>query len=194
MRQVRNVLVLLLALGFWQSVFATESTKPVRVKLAREFVKQLDQGEFEKAVQRFDTVMSKALPSDNLKVIWNGLISQYGSFQGIKDTRTEDLKKYKIVFVTCQFERVKLDAKVVFTEQNEISGLFFVPTGAYRVPGYVDRKSFEEVEVTVGKGLWAVPGTLSLPQGDKPVQAIVLVHGSGPHDRDETIGPNKPFP
>src|SRR3546814_19533744 len=23
--------------------------------------------------------------------------------------------------------------------------------------------------------------------------AVVLVHGSGPHDRDESIGPNKPF-
>ena len=26
-----------------------------------------------------------------------------------------------------------------------------------------------------------------------PVPAVVLVHGSGPHDRDETIGPNRPF-
>ncbi|QDT41352.1 Alpha/beta hydrolase family protein [Gimesia alba] len=193
MQRTRVFLVWLLALGLWQSVFATEQVKPERVKLAREFVEQMGQGEFEKVVQRFDRVMTKALPSDNLQAIWNGLVTQYGSFQEIKETRTEDLKKYKIVFVTCQFERGKLDAKVVFTEQNEITGLFFVPTGAYRTPGYVDRKAFEEVEVTVGKGLWAVPGTLSLPQGDKRVPAVVLVHGSGPNDRDETIGPNKPF-
>ena len=25
------------------------------------------------------------------------------------------------------------------------------------------------------------------------VPCVILVHGSGPHDRDETIGPNKPF-
>jgi hypothetical protein len=35
--------------------------------------------------------------------------------------------------------------------------------------------------------------TLTLPEGDPPFAAVVLVHGSGPHDRDETIGPNKPF-
>jgi hypothetical protein len=38
-----------------------------------------------------------------------------------------------------------------------------------------------------------VPGTLSLPKGLGPFPAIVLVHGSGPQDRDETLGPNKPF-
>jgi hypothetical protein len=34
---------------------------------------------------------------------------------------------------------------------------------------------------------------LTLPKGDGPFAAAVLVHGSGPHDRDESIGPNKPF-
>jgi dienelactone hydrolase len=32
-----------------------------------------------------------------------------------------------------------------------------------------------------------------MPVGAGPCPAIVLVHGSGPNDRDETIGPNKPF-
>jgi uncharacterized protein len=34
---------------------------------------------------------------------------------------------------------------------------------------------------------------LSLPQGNGPFAAVLLVHGSGPNDRDETIPPNKPF-
>ncbi|WP_339733881.1 alpha/beta fold hydrolase [uncultured Gimesia sp.] len=193
MQRARIFAVSMIVALLWESVFASEQVKFDREKLARGFVNQMEQGEFEKAVQRFDTVMAKALPSDKLQAIWNGLVSQYGSLQRIGDTRTEDLKKYQIVFVTCQFERGKLDAKVVFTEQNEIAGLFFVPTGAYRSPGYVNQKAFEEVEVTVGSGLWVVPGTLSLPKGGKEVPAVVLVHGSGPHDRDETIGPNKPF-
>ena len=35
--------------------------------------------------------------------------------------------------------------------------------------------------------------TLSMPKGDGPFPAVILVHGSVPLDRDETIGPNKPF-
>ncbi len=45
----------------------------------------------------------------------------------------------------------------------------------------------------MGSGEWALPGTLTVPNGPGPFPAVVLVHGSGPNDRDETIGPNKPF-
>ena len=36
-------------------------------------------------------------------------------------------------------------------------------------------------------------GTLTLPKAQKPVAGVVLVHGSGPNDRDETILKNRPF-
>jgi len=47
--------------------------------------------------------------------------------------------------------------------------------------------------VRIGRGDWALPGTLSFPAARRPVAGLVLVHGSGPLDRDETIGPNRPF-
>lgn len=40
---------------------------------------------------------------------------------------------------------------------------------------------------------WSLPGTLTLPEGNGPFPAVILVHGSGPNDRDETIYENKPF-
>ncbi len=36
-------------------------------------------------------------------------------------------------------------------------------------------------------------GTLTLPEGDGPFPAVVLITGSGPQDRDETIFMHKPF-
>ena len=45
----------------------------------------------------------------------------------------------------------------------------------------------------VGAPGWPLPGLLLVPHSDAPVPGVVLVHGSGPQDRDETIGPNKPF-
>ncbi len=65
---------------------------------------------------------------------------------------------------------------------------------AYQPPAYAVPSSFQEKNVTIGAGTeWALPATLTLPLGTGKFPAIVLVHGSGPNDRDETQGPNKPF-
>lgn len=50
-----------------------------------------------------------------------------------------------------------------------------------------------EHEVFLGAAPTALAGTLTLPAGGGPYPGVVLVHGSGPHDRDESIGPNRPF-
>ncbi|HEX8073017.1 MAG TPA: alpha/beta fold hydrolase [Pyrinomonadaceae bacterium] len=64
----------------------------------------------------------------------------------------------------------------------------------YQPPAYAVPTTFREQEVTVGAGTqWALPGTLTLPVGAGPFPAVVLVHGSGPNDRDETALANKPF-
>lgn len=53
-----------------------------------------------------------------------------------------------------------------------------------------------ERAMTVGATGYQLPATLTLPKEASPerkVPCIILVHGSGPNDRDETLGPNKPF-
>jgi hypothetical protein len=47
--------------------------------------------------------------------------------------------------------------------------------------------------MTIGSGPLSVPGTLTLPRDKSGIPAVVLVQGSGPQDRDETIGPNRVF-
>lgn len=52
----------------------------------------------------------------------------------------------------------------------------------------------EEVSFTGGgEGEFALAGTLTLPRGEGPFPAAVLVSGSGPQDRDETLLGHKPF-
>lgn len=49
------------------------------------------------------------------------------------------------------------------------------------------------VERAVTVGPMKLPGTLTLPEGGTGLAGVVLVQGSGAHDRDETIGPNAPL-
>ncbi|MBR3018011.1 MAG: alpha/beta fold hydrolase [Clostridia bacterium] len=49
-------------------------------------------------------------------------------------------------------------------------------------------------EESVQVGDPALAGLLTLPaEAENPLPAVVLVHGSGPNDRDETVGQTKPF-
>jgi dienelactone hydrolase len=164
--------------------------------LAKAFVEHLSKGEFAKATKNYDTAMEKALPADKLEETWKSLIAQVGAFKRQTGLRTEHAAKYEIVFVTCEFEKASLDARVVFNSDKQITGLFFSESKKaekYQVPDYVKQSSFKENEVTIGSGEWQLPGTLTLPLGQGAFPAVVLVHGSGPQDRDETIGPNRPF-
>ncbi|HVH12239.1 MAG TPA: alpha/beta fold hydrolase, partial [Longimicrobium sp.] len=61
-------------------------------------------------------------------------------------------------------------------------------TSAERIPAGVTERL-----ITLGSGEWAVTGVLTLPAGDGPFPAAVLMHGSGPGTRDLDVGPNKVF-
>ena len=39
----------------------------------------------------------------------------------------------------------------------------------------------------------SLAGTLTMPRGDQPVPAVILVSGSGPQDRDESVWEHRPF-
>jgi len=164
---------------------------------AQAFVKLLASGKFDAATKDFDDTMKKVLPAKKLEEIWQSILTSAGPFQKQTGIRTETKGKYEIVYVTCQFAKAPLDAKVVFNRDKQITGLLFSPTKKpgvdYQPPDYVRRDAFQESEVHIGSGEWALPGTLTLPKGPGPFPAVVLVHGSGPHDRDEAIGPNRPF-
>ncbi len=168
--------------------------------IAKEFVQKLSEKDFSGAVSFFDNTMAAAMPEQKLQQTWNGLLQQVGQFQKQVATRQQIFQQYNIVFVTCQFERSMLDIKVVLNSAGKVSGLFFVPSqhqasppAKESLPVYVDKQTFREKELKIGKESWRLPGTLTLPKSKGPFTAVILVHGSGPHDRDETIGPNKPF-
>ena len=146
------------------------------------------------AVATFNATMAAALPADRLETTWNELVAQVGAFETIEAAHVVHQGRYATAVLTCKFASGRLDAKVSYDEKGEVAGLHFAPVSApYGDASYVDRTKFDEREVSIGSGEWVLPGTLALPKGTGPFRAVVLVHGSGPNDRDETVGANKPF-
>ena len=94
---------------------------------ARDFVTLLAEQRFEKAVTYFDDTMKTALPAEKLKEAWNALPAQFGPFEKQLDSRKEKIAEYDVVYVTCKFQKDFCDVKVVYNNQKQITGLFFVP-------------------------------------------------------------------
>ena len=100
------------------------------------------------------------------------------------------------VKIRCDFKATPLDAIISFNSQGQIEGFFLVPAEkAADAPGppYAEKSKFTEEPITVGARDWPLPGTLTRPKGIASPPLVILVHGSGPNDRDETLGPNTPF-
>ena len=63
---------------------------------------------------------------------------------------------------------------------------------AFGCSGSIFAQDITTQDYTVQNGDISLPGTFLMP-GSKDVPVVVFVHGSGPNDRDETLGPNKVF-
>lgn len=151
-------------------------------------------GNYEEGTKEFDFVMKQLLPPPALKQSWTSITSQYGKYIDHGEPTVETLEdKSNLVRIPCRFEQGTLEARISVNTKHKIQGYFIGVAGKYKSPAYVDASRFENQEIEVGTGLLKLPGTLAMPKGDGPFPAVVLVQGSGPSDRDETVGPNKPF-
>jgi fermentation-respiration switch protein FrsA (DUF1100 family) len=132
-------------------------------------------GRFEAFRNRFSAEMKTAVPLERLRSLANfGSCKAPGAAAGVSKPRPQ-LENY-IYRLECEKRTVGLS--ITTDAAGVIQGLYLVepPTG-----------------FSVVTGEYQLPAKLTLPAGPGPFPAVVLVHGSGPHDMDETIGPNKPF-
>ncbi|MDP2871685.1 MAG: alpha/beta fold hydrolase [Bacillota bacterium] len=173
-------------------------TEEELVGLAKQFAGFFSGGKPAEAVNMMDATMKAAMPEAKLIEAWASLTGSLGAYQPSPGTRCAEEAGYRVVYVTLAFAIAEVDMKVVFDTPGKVAGLWFgVPrvagSGMYSPPAYASQDSFTETECVVGTGQWQLPATLTMPNGSGPFPAVVLVHGSGPNDRDETVGPNKPF-
>lgn len=158
--------------------------------LARQALDLMDAGDYAKVEGLFTPRMAEAVPADKLKAAWESLPVQMGKATGRGKATTAMQGKVAVVQVPLHFEKAELVAKFAIDADGRIAGFLVQPAQA---PAVAADAPYTEHDMAIGDGARALPATLAMPKGAGPFPAVVLVHGSGAHDRDETIGPNKPF-
>ncbi|WP_282298429.1 alpha/beta fold hydrolase [Stenotrophomonas sp. PS02289] len=156
---------------------------------AWQLLMHLNAEEISEAEAMFTPEMAKAVPAATLKSVWSSL----GGLHSHQRGRVLERQGLQIVLMRAKFGAGEFTMQVAVDAQGKVAGLQFLPVPPdppAPVPGSANYRE-SEVQIETGKG--ALPGTLAMPLGKGPFRAVVLVHGSGPHDRNETVGPNRPF-
>ena len=143
--------------------------------------------------------MQAALPADALGATFNQLVAQFGPLQSAGEWHQVEAGGLTVCYRDLTFEKYALRFQAAFDGDGRIAGLFVKPAPK-PVPAPAaspDSLAVVETDTAVVCGTFRLPATLTLPrravEEGRRVPCVVLVHGSGPHDRDEAIGPNRPF-
>jgi len=75
----------------------------------------------------FDDKMQSELPPEKLSQIWNSLSLNCGNYLGSGNSVASKIQGYVVVNQFLDFEKMDLDLRLAFNDEQKISGLFFVP-------------------------------------------------------------------
>jgi hypothetical protein len=161
--------------------------------LARKALDLVLAGQYAEFLQMSTADVQKSMPAAELAKV-GAMIKTYGALENLVAPAVTRSGPNSIVVFAAKFANQNINFRLIVNSAGLVAGFFQLPGSVnWQRPEYSQPAAFKERDVTVGDGEWKLPGTLSVPVGAGPFPAVVLVHGSGPNDRDETVGGVKMF-
>jgi len=152
--------------------------------------------DFDNSYAMFNDEVKAMMDYEQFVTAMARMSSQLGNPQNVGKPEIEAGENETVIIVPLEYEMMKLNARIIVTSDNLISTFLFqpiMPKVDWVAPPYVDNTKFSERRMTVVTGEFEMPAILTMPIGKENIPAIVLVHGSGPNDMDETVMGTKVF-
>ena len=159
------------------------------------YLTDLSQGENLDALYAcLDATMQAALSREDFASLWGQLAAISGEFLGFDgDTESTAMGEYLVLTQRLDMSGMDLLCTMSLDASGKVAGLQFIPAPA-TADETAPSAGVTEEAIQVGEAPWELPGLLTLPENAQgPLPAVVLVQGSGPSDRNESVGAVKPF-
>lgn len=166
------------------------------INRADSFFDTMDKGKFEEAHGFFDESVKDKISADELKLFWLRLGNSLGTYESVDGAQNKTQGEYFQVTLDCVFTKGSQAFTFIFNKSEKLVGFFVAQTtteAAYVDPAYADTNLYSQKEIQIKFTGGQMAGILTTPKGVSNFPLVVFVHGSGPSDMDETVGPNKPF-
>ena len=147
---------------------------------------------YAKVYKCFDDNMKSNISVEQLKDLWERIELGAGNYVGIDEIEIKHIDENIRQTAVVKFELAAI--KIIMSESpdKEINGLFLSQLG-YEAPAYAKDLVTGKKFINFISDGFNISGELMLPKTCNNCPVVILVHGSGPNDKDETIGPNKVF-
>ncbi|MWV46898.1 alpha/beta fold hydrolase [Paenibacillus sp. HJL G12] len=160
------------------------------------WMRLLQQGDFELARGMMNASLAGIFTDDALENYRASLEDTYGSWTLLRAESTEDSvhKNANLTFQTPRGKSFRMELRFDMGSRLDDLALLRNAPDTYTPPAYDRPGQYTEQQITVGTKSLPLPGTLTVPvHSAGKVPAVVLVHGSGPNDQDESTGGGKMF-
>lgn len=159
-------------------------------------------GEFDAVLELFDDSLRALVSVEALAAAYDAEIAPSGAFEAVEDSGAALVNNAYTVQLIARHADGQILATCVFSMEGTLTGMAFehMSNAVDKIESadplpYDLPAGAQEIEVVLHEGTdKELSGALVLPAdagADTPV--VIMAHGSGVSDRDETIGPNKLF-
>lgn len=188
MRTRGFLLLAIVALGPVAASMSAAQEDP-RLHVGRELLGLFLAEKFDEFCARGDEMMLEGFRPPRARITYQTLQNRVGGFQKSEGETLAIEGPNAVVKFRWRFDRGTVDGRVIVDSSNRLAGLWFdrmellVPP-----PAYGDPSRFTEYAVTVGGPPLPLPGKITIPNSAGPHPAVVLLHGSGPQDMEQSVG------
>ena len=197
------ICILLVSASALSSCKKNGDTAPTGEELsadANKLVEELAAGDFSGAKKnhKYGFVMTFLTGQKTLKTIWDSLLTQYGDYVAVYEYECSEEAGFDNIIIKVAFTNKSVDFKVTYNKGTfKISGLHYSVNAdkpslagapVPEAPDGVAERNFE-----FDSHGFKIPAILAWPEGEGAYPLVILVHGSGPNNSDESVGSQAPF-
>lgn len=161
-------------------------------KIAITYMEYLRTQDFNKLKSEFkyDVNMKKGVEDGSLEASLKQLTGALGKLNEIEEPFEISSGGGVTISVPCKFENQNVNFNFTFNQNGEIGSIL---TAIYQHQATVPSDVKEvEMKLPIDNGR-ELPGTLTTPAKEGKYPIVILVHGSGANDRNESANGNAPF-